>query len=364
MDIGISIYPGLDNSLEENLQLMHEAARLGMKRVFTSFHIPETDTEAFRQDIGNIMGCARELGLEMISDISPATCELLGIGQEDLEAYAKLGIHTLRLDYGYGAETIARLSRNAYDIKIQLNASTITEEFIQELHQAEADFGQIDALHNFYPREGTGLSEEFFCKKNSLLHRAGIKIGAFVPSSQGRRRSPLQAGLPTLEEHRQYTTDLASRHLAALEVDFIIISDSLPTNEELQQLAMLGKDKEPIVHIKARLHSKNPEIARLLSQPLTARLDEARDAIRAQEGRPLVKKMELSISPENTIERKSGDITLDNEGYGRYMGELQILKNPLPPDPRTNIVATVLPEEIFLLKYIPPGRRFQLRLGE
>ncbi len=363
METGISIYPGLDNSLEENLQLMEESAKLGIKRVFTSFHIPETDTDAFRRDIGSIMACARKLGLEIISDISPATCELLGIGQEDLAAYAQLGIHTLRLDYGYGIDAIARLSRNAYGMKIQLNASTITKDFIQELRQAGADFNQIDALHNFYPREGTGLSEEFFQQKNNLLHTAGIQVGSFVPSAQGRRRSPLQAGLPTLEDHRQYSTDLASRHLAAMGVDFIIIGDSLPTQEELQQLSMLNQDKEPTVHIRARLHSHNPEIAQLLSQPLTARLDEARDAIRAQEGRPLVKRMSLSISPENTIERHLGDITLDNAGYGRYMGELQILKRPLPPDPRTNIVASIPSEEHFLLPYITPGRKFQLILS-
>ncbi len=360
MKTGIAIYPGLDNSLEENLQLMREAAKLGIKRAFTSFHIPETDTDAFRRDIGSIMACARNLGLEIISDISPATCDLLGIGQEDLEAYAKLGIHTLRLDYGYGIEAIARLSRNACGIKIQLNASTITEEFIQELRQARADFHQLDALHNFYPREGTGLSEEFFQQKNNLLHTAGIKVGAFVPSAQGRRRAPLQSGLPTLEDHRQYSTGLASRHLAAMGVDFIIIGDSLPTHEELQQLSMLNQDKEPAVRLRARLHSKEPQIAQLLSHPLTARLDEARDAIRAQEGRPLVKKMNLSISPENTIERHPGDITVDNAGYGRYMGELQILKRLLPPDPRTNIVASILPEERFLLQYITPGRGFQL----
>ena len=363
METGISIYPGLDNSLEENLQLMGEAAELGIKRVFTSFHIPETDTAAFRRDIGSIMSQGRELGLEIISDISPATCELLGIGQEDLAAYAKLGIQTLRLDYGYGIDAIARLSRNAYSLKIQLNASTITEDFIQKLSQAGADFHQIDALHNFYPREGTGLSEEFFQQKNSLLHTAGIQVGAFVPSAQGRRRSPLQAGLPTLEDHRQCSTDLASRHLAAMGVDFIIMGDSLPTQEELKQLAMLNPDKEPVVRLRARLHSKHPEIAHLLSQPLTARLDEARDAIRAQEGRPLVKKMNLSISPENTIERHLGDITLDNAGYGRYMGELQILKHPLPPDPRTNVVASIPSEEHFLLPYITPGRRFRLMLS-
>ena len=42
---GISLYPGLDNSAEENLQLLEKAAELGIKCVFTSLHIPETDVK-------------------------------------------------------------------------------------------------------------------------------------------------------------------------------------------------------------------------------------------------------------------------------------------------------------------------------
>ena len=43
MQNGISIYPGLDNTLEENLALIERAASLGLRRLFTSLHIPETE---------------------------------------------------------------------------------------------------------------------------------------------------------------------------------------------------------------------------------------------------------------------------------------------------------------------------------
>lgn len=363
MQTGISIYPGLDNSLEENLQLMHNASKLGIKRLFTSFHIPETDTRAFKHEIGQVIRAARELGFEIISDISPATQELLGIEQSSLSAYQILGINTLRLDYGYGTQEIARLSRNSQHLRIQLNASTITNKILQELSQYNADFRQIDALHNFYPRPGTGLSEEALMRKTITLtkHGIGIKSGAFIPS-QARKRSPLKEGLPTLEMHRDEPVDLTCRHMAAMGLSSVFIGDSLPSLQELESLASLTMWGNDIVRIKSKAYTKNPEIIKFLSQTFTSRTDEAQDAIRAQESRPMLKKEGISVEPEHTAARPFGAVTLDNTGYGRYMGELQIIKRPQPADEKINVVAKILPNEEFLIRYIIPGRKFRLEL--
>ena len=43
MENGISLYPGLDNTLAENIALLKDAHDAGIKRIFTSLHIPETD---------------------------------------------------------------------------------------------------------------------------------------------------------------------------------------------------------------------------------------------------------------------------------------------------------------------------------
>ena len=40
----------------------------------------------------------------------------------------------------------------------------------------------------------------------------------------------------------------------------------------------------------------------------------------------------------------------------------KILRTDLPADPRTNVVAQIDPEEMFLLKYVAPGRKFSFRL--
>ena len=57
----------------------------------------------------------------------------------------------------------------------------------------------------------------------------------------------------------------------------------------------------------------------------TQRQDEARDAIRASESRLLLKGDKIKSS--NTVNKNYGDITIDNQNYKRYMGELQILKS-------------------------------------
>lgn len=357
MQNGISIYPGLDNTLEENLNLIEQAASHGISRLFTSLHIPETDVSALKEEFAILLRAARSHGMEIISDISPRTLDLLGMQEFSLSTFRMLGISTLRLDYGYDAKSIADLSNNRQHIRIQLNASTITGKILTTLIEAKTNFANVDALHNFYPRPGTGISEETLVRKTMMLHKAGMKVGAFVPS-QGKKRGPLFDGLPTMEDHRGLSASIAARHLVALGIDSVFLGDSLPTEEEIQVLSQLSEN-EVILH--AHMATKDPVQQELLCHSFTSRIDEARDAIRAQESRGL---LSGPILPEHTCERPAGSITIDNEGYLRYMGELEILKYPLPADPRVNVAGYIDAQEAFLLDYITPGRKFSFQFTD
>ena len=46
----------------------------------------------------------------------------------------------------------------------------------------------------------------------------------------------------------------------------------------------------------------------------------------------------------------------------RYMGELQIIKNNQREDERTNVVASVLQNKLYLLKYIVGGKKFYFNI--
>ena len=69
MQNGISIYLGLDNTLEENLNLIHLAHKYNLNRIFTSFHITETDISHFQQDLQTILKLTQKYNMEVICDV-------------------------------------------------------------------------------------------------------------------------------------------------------------------------------------------------------------------------------------------------------------------------------------------------------
>ena len=115
---GISVYAGLGYGIGENISLIENAASLGLSRLFTSAQIPESaaDGEKFLDEFAMILAAGIENNFEIIIDVNPEN-----IFNFDLDGL------TLRLDDGFDAEKVIELS-NAR--KIQLNASTVTKEFL------------------------------------------------------------------------------------------------------------------------------------------------------------------------------------------------------------------------------------------
>ena len=52
------------------------------------------------------------------------------------------------------------------------------------------------------------------------------------------------------------------------------------------------------------------------------------------------------IKKNNTGKRYIGDITINNDKYQRYMGEIQILKVNLPASEKVNIVGKIIEKDI------------------
>lgn len=356
MSFGFSVYFGLDNNREENIKLLKDANKLGFTRIFTSLHIPEANYDVLKVEVREFFKLAKEYEMDIISDISPNTFKFLDLENMDLKGLRDMGVKTIRIDFGYSEEEIAIMSKNSYGIKIQLNASTISKDFFDKLDKLSPNYENIDALHNFYPRIGTGISEECMVEKNKMLHERGIKTCAFVQSNN-RRRSPMKDGLPTLEDHRGMNVREASNHLFAIGNDSVFIGDSLPSEEELKDLSSLNQQG---VELRIKVSVKDKVCLRLLKETYSSRTDGARDAIRASESRLILNNDK--IKAENTIDKNYGDVTIDNEGYLRYMGELQILISDQKSDNRTNNVASILQEDFYLLKYISNGKKFYFKM--
>jgi hypothetical protein len=53
-------------------------------------------------------------------------------------------------------------------------------------------------------------------------------------------------------------------------------------------------------------------------------------------------------------------ITMDNDGYGRYRGEIQICRRDLEADERVNVIGHVSSEDLPLLNLAMPGQKVKL----
>lgn len=90
MSLGISIYFGLENTFQENMDLLNDARELGYKKIFTSFHVPEADYNEIRKYLEKFFCTAMDYEMEVISDISTNTFKLLGLNSSDLKGLKNL----------------------------------------------------------------------------------------------------------------------------------------------------------------------------------------------------------------------------------------------------------------------------------
>lgn len=349
--LGISIY--LNEPLsDEQINYIHTMNKLGCKGIFTSLHIPEDDPSHYANRLRELASLAKSNNMELFADISPKSLSYLGFTWDNAEKLTEWGLTGLRVDYGLSDEQIANLSRK---MKIALNASTITEENIQNLKKFNFIPSSVEAWHNYYPRPETGLDTEEFYQKNEWLKSEGLTVMAFIPGD-GKRRGPLFEGLPTLEEHRTLSTFAAYLDFYHHPlVDKIFIGD--PSISELTA-KQFEYYKDETVYIRAYRFTDDQELIDRLKNVQTNRQDAARDVIRSAESRLYGLIGDFPVNPFNTVDRPIGSITVDNCLYGRYQGEIQITKRSLKANQKVNVIGQVIQEDIPLLKYIKGGTKF------
>lgn len=356
MSKGISVYMGLGYSLEDNLKYIKKAREMGYKNIFTSLHIPEADYERAIYEFKSMVSMASELNMNVVADISPRTFSYLNCDMNNLEVLKNLGIYGIRVDFGFTPQEIANFTKNPYGLKIEINASTVTKGFLQEFEKCSPDFSKLQACHNYYPRLNTGISIKSFKNKNEMLKKYNIEIAAFIPS-QVNKRGPIYEGLPTLEIHRFSEPVVSAKHLFALGVDSVLFGDSIPSDEELYEVAQIPEDS-----IEFRVRLLNPskiENDILFKDVHINRPDSAEDVVRSTDSRNYLKGRGV-ISHDN-LPRTLGSVTIDNDKYLRYCGELQICLGELPADDRVNVIGEIIEEEKFLLEYIDDETRFKFK---
>ncbi|AGT32295.2 outer surface protein [Geobacillus genomosp. 3] len=342
---------------EQIEEAFRKAASFGARELFTSLHLLNGKELGEQEKLKWIGRLARRYGVGVVADATPAVLSHLPAGVGVTKALNEWGIIGLRLDDGFSWDETVQLSKQ---MKVVLNASTITEREIQELASRQIDWAGVDAWHNFYPRPETGLSGDTLMKQNRMLRQCGIaSIGTFV-AGNAQKRGPLNKGLPTLEDHRE--ADPVSAYIELREtykVGKVFVGDLSVSDDVLERMAWVRQGIIPIRYrpiVSARWLS-------LVETVHTNRRDAARDVIRSTESRRSIIWPKEALHPTEPAPRPTGSVTIDNERYGRYAGELQIALTDLPTDDNVNVIGKVVEEDIPLLRYIHGGRPFCLVRG-
>ena len=94
----------------------------------------------------------------------------------------------------------------------------------------------------------------------------------------------------------------------------------------------------------------------------TCRIDSPSWLVRAEESRTYAGVSGRKEAPDPDVRKRvRGSITMDNEKYLRYCGEVQLIRKDLPADERVNVIGHVEKEYLDLLDLIERGHRFVLK---
>lgn len=315
--------------------------------VFLSLHISEEFDDSYCARAQQVCDWLYEGGFKIIADVSVKTVTLFG--EQDLVRLAnRLRLWALRIDYGLTEEEIGAIAEK---MPVVLNASMISEEDAVRISQKG---GQVFAMHNFYPRPETGLDEEYMKQSTKMLQTSGLKVLAFIPGDM-EKRGPVFEGLPTLEEHRHCIPSAAFVDLCIrFGVDGVFLADPGLSGIELERIDRYCR--ENVISVPAAL---DPGYETLYGKVFTCRMDSPKWLVRFQESRTY-SCIGTSVEPENCICRDAGTITIDNRNYGRYSGELQMIRSPLPADERVNVIGRISKNAMLLMDCIKGGQKFVL----
>lgn len=334
---GISIFTGLkEYPLEKNIEYLHRAKELGYEIVFSSAHISEADNDI--KNLERLLDEVTKLGMKLSLDISKKMYDKLGIPDN---------LYALRLDYGFNDDELIELTKTS-KYKIEINASTFSKEKFINLVNKGLNTDKIRASFNYYPKLYTAHSIEFCKDVIDFYHSYNVSVAAFIPSHYGFR-PPMYEGLPSVEAHRKMPTSLAIEELKAIGIDEILFGDAYASLEELETLNN-HQVEELILEF---IPYKKFDYFDLIEGNLRVRPDLSPDNLRVGS-----KRSKNQIVPFNIKKRERFDVTIDNELFLRYQGEVNIVLRELPKDKRVNVIGKVNTTDI-VLDAISKGKQFK-----
>ncbi|HJD47633.1 MAG TPA: DUF871 family protein [Candidatus Mediterraneibacter norfolkensis] len=356
MEFGISIYPE-HSTLERDREYIETAARYGCRRIFTCLLSAKKDRDEIIRNYRDRIDIAHQYGMEVILDTAPAVFKALGITFQDLSFFKELHADGIRLDEAFDSLEESLMTYNPQNLKIEVNAS-FGNRYLDNVVSHHPKMENLISCFNFYPQRYTGISYGHFEKCCTDIRKLGIPISVFIGSQQPDTFGPWEVndGMCTLEMHRDLPADVAARHLFATGlVDTVIFADCYASEEEMRKVT----ESDPSVltfRIEEEIELTKTEQEILYRFPHFVRGDMSEYMARSTQ--PRVVFAEHSIAPRNTRDLKRGDVVILNDRYDRYKGELHVVLKDMPNDGRKNVAGHVPENEMILLDYICPWRRF------
>jgi len=355
--LGISIYPSKSN-VEEDKKYLELASSLGYTRIFTSLLEIEGDRDEVVEKYREIIEYGNSLGMETTLDINPKLFEQLGVSYEDLSFFTEIGAYAIRLDLGFGGSEEALMTKNDYDLKIEVNMSSGTK-YIDNVMSYQPNRENLIASHNFYPMRYSGLSRDHFEKTTAQFNAYNLNTAAFVTSQAGEQGPwPVQTGLCSLEEHRNLPIEVQVSHYKVLGgIDDLIIGNAYASEEELKKAADAFFSSHVLIPVELSADARDLDRKVILDELHVYRGDRSAYLIRSSQTR--VKYREEDFPVQTTSPLEKGTIVLGNNNFGQYKGETQIILLPIEDDGTRNVVGKVTDDAVELLSDLKPFSTFK-----
>ena len=198
------------------------------------------------------------------------------------------------------------------------------------------------------------MTRNFCARAPQLCRQRACRCTALSPGD-ALLRGPLYAGLPTLEAHRTAAPSAAFADLALnYGLDGIFAGDPEVSAREQEYIRHFCTTGELCLPVALR-----PGYETLYDRTFTCRPDSPKGLVRYQESR-LYSCFGSTVQPDNCVERRRRCVTMDNIGYGRYSGEIQLVRADLPADEKVNVIGEVPAEYDLLLDCIKRGKTFRM----
>lgn len=355
--LGVSIYPS-KSKVDEDKEYLKLASEYGFTRIFTSLLEIDGDRDEVVNKYREIIEYGNSLGMQTTLDINPRLFDQLGVSYEDLKFFADIGADSIRLDLGFGGSEEALMTKNEYNLKIEVNMSSGTK-YIDNVMSYQPKRENLIASHNFYPMKYSGLSRSHFEKTTAQFNDYNLNTAAFITSQVGELGPwPVQTGLCSLEEHRHLPIELQVTHYKMLDtIDDLIIGNGYASEEELKKASEAFFSPHILLPVELADTITDLEKKVILDELHVYRGDRSAYLLRSTMTRVKYREEEFPVHVTAPLEK--GSIVLGNNHFGQYKGETQVILQQIEDDGTRNVVGKITEEAIKLLSDLEPWSSFR-----